>query len=367
MGERSLAMAILIGGAIFGCKSASHSNLKVSDTLRNSSLVYDFCAPRKASADQAAVWNFSKIDSELTELLAAIAARYGPSAPFAAYPYAYRNMTKRRDYARCPQGTFPAEAGNREALLFDKNNKLNNAINHHLADITSKQYRHSVAGCLFPQEVKNASWGPCYLQQTISAEKWDAMTAAMASTAYYLSSHMALALSALILDDAFWQSQGFANDSAARRIAAVRKFKASYDAFNGFLAANVGSIITDLEDGGFLRNSLIVTSSKFIGPFEQLVAGMFATIRTDSFNLGLAIASDLASQPAAAVAAFHPYMTVDATGGLVLGQKPDLPEFVKVSGQFSELNARLVKLESDSHFKMVNGMAKLIYRVSGKY
>ena len=85
----------------------------------------------------------------------------------------------------------------------------------------------------------------------------------------YISSHIALSLSAVILDDSFWNrtdlsmthAKGDRFPAINDRLFYVKRYKPSYDAFNKFLAVNLNTVSQALSDECLVAGNFLVLAA----------------------------------------------------------------------------------------------------------
>ena len=261
--------------ALFGsaCRSPQDKE-KTMSSLTAVESRWDFCqlkgiAPDAQSRD---LWSAETVQDQLQRLLD---EPFMGRAPWSAYTVAYKKMTAERDLARCNS-------------RLKSSDEIMDQMNHLLADIMTRSFVTLMRQC--PTGSPDVP-GFCPLVAKIKAENYDALSAAMASTGVYLSSHLALSVAAIAYSDDFWDASPFAethrmgrpwSDVRAARLAQIKRFKPTFDRFNGFLANQLTTVATALKDADMVKGdglNLVTGLSRLI-PFR---ASLFGRIRDDAF------------------------------------------------------------------------------------
>ncbi|RZA14754.1 MAG: hypothetical protein EOP10_27500, partial [Proteobacteria bacterium] len=248
----------------------------------------DFCDIKglERSPYLSTLWGAETVSYQIGELIQDSNV-YG--TPWMSYPVAYRRMTAARDIARC-SGTLKAA------------DKVDVRINHLLSDIMTRWYVLTVKECAASGATLGTNAGFCPLMKKMKAEKYDSLSAAMSSTAVYISSHISLALSAIAFDDAFWDETGLEQtynngkhervNYMAARIAILKRYKPSFDAFNAFLANNLTTVGSALKEAKLLSGDVLNFAAGLsrVIPFRALA---FGKIRDDAFANALMLVDTL--------------------------------------------------------------------------
>lgn len=239
---------------------------------------WDFCATQGLASDPQApkLWSAATVQAQLAALRAE--AEMGTS-PWGAYTVAYQKMTAARDKERC------------EGRLVSQDPFMNQ-LNHLLSDVMTRWFvtitRHCLKGAYQDES------GFCSLMERIKSEDYDALSAAMASTGVYLSSHLALSLAATAYVDDFWDASPYPETHSSSdfpreaRMARLRAFKPTYDQFNSFLADQLTLVSSALDEAQMIKGSSlsVVTGMARYLPFR---ASLFGRIRDDAFRTALEI------------------------------------------------------------------------------
>ena len=256
------------------------------NTQPESMKVYDFCDPSRADM----VWTRPEIESKLNSLV--------DNPPvyntiMEAYPHAYITMTGERDKERCGDGALVSGY------------EISNYINHLLADIMTRYLHKITKDCAENPALSIEDYGLCYNQKKFQDNpKLDSLTAFLESTSVYISSHIALSLSAVILDDSFWNrtdlsmthAKGDRFPAINDRLFYVKRYKVNYDAFNKFLAVNLNTVSQALSDECLVAGNFLVLAAK-AGQKIPLGAPLFEKIRTRAFEDALTVAKSFAKDP----------------------------------------------------------------------
>ena len=246
---------------------------------------WDFCqlsGKRKSDARKHPdLWSAETVQQEL-EILR-LKPQMGQS-PWAAYTVSYKSMTAARDKNRC-DGRLVSE------------DEFQNNMNHLLSDIMTRWYVTITESCLSDPSGGAQIPGFCPLMQRIKTENLDSLSAAMGTTAVYLSSHLALSLAAMVHVDDFWASspdeRTHTGDRASQikaRVEQLKSFKPTFDRFNSFLADNLITVAKSLKEANMIKGDAL----NFVSGLARLVpfrASMFGKIRDDAFAAALDIAA----------------------------------------------------------------------------
>jgi hypothetical protein len=268
-------------------------------------------------------WGRQEVQAQVRRVLRSDA--FGCS-PHSAYVAAYAAMTDARDVARCLAGS-PMKP---ETVL---DTRLNDA----LSDIMTRNYLQIAEGCQTraagavsaSADLRN---GFCEMHARAKRENWSALRVALGSTAHYLSTHIALALSTLPHVDALWVGTGATTIHA--RVVAMRGYRKNYQAFNQFLGDNVLTVIRALKSGGlapadFGSETLQLIAS--LGPAAPIASGIIGNRRDVAFETALRIA-ELIPQGQ------HPWTVVDPNGQASMrAQIADAPAFPRLDALTYEL------------------------------
>jgi hypothetical protein len=193
--------------------------------------------------------------------------------------------------------------------------ELDARLNDALSDLMTRNYVAIVAHCLqTPEDLvsEGADVGRafCNLHNEAQRENWDALRVALGSTAIYLSSHIALALSTLPHVDDLWVDTP--HRTLDQRVARMKEYKPVYDAFNAFLAANIDTVASALDDAGLLRGSALMQASQLadrISPIKHA----FALVRDEAFDAGIKLALLTPTRK-------HPWTVLRANGSVAMAE-----------------------------------------------
>jgi hypothetical protein len=299
-------MGILAFGGS-GCRTSddlSADDAQLASTGDESA--YDFCklseTPAPNPAD-AATWNAARVQQEIRSLRDAATIK---GTPWSAYPALYLRMTAQRDVERCGGRLQPA-------------NRTSRYLNDRLADVMTRFYVLETAKCAAGQPPAHGGAGFCAMMQRVRAERHDALTAAMAMTSIYISSHIASSLRAVAADEPFWRSLGIADtvqQDPARamraRIALLAAYRPDFDRFNLFLADQLPTVVDALEEERLLRNGalgLAVSLAKQI----SFRAVFFKRIRDRAFETAVEDAAELGGRAHPMLVPVGDGLRVDAT------------------------------------------------------
>lgn len=291
MARRSaiLALFCLIHGSM-GCQTRTRSGESrlrslepVGPHIEAMDHPYNFC-PLKGVASslvERRPWSGETVQKALTDLIQAPDIR---GTVWAAYPVAYRRMTAARDRERCGGGVLASP---------DLGLAL---INHHLSDIMTRWLVFETGACASRPLSSLPQNGLCGMMRRATVEKFDALSAAMAMTAVYISSHLAISLAAIGVDDLFWQDfpdpatrPGAGSDAQimAARLAWLTRYKPNFDQFNTFLANNLKTVADALTEAGMLEGQGLKLAV-FLAQGVPCKAGLFGAIRDRAFGAALA-------------------------------------------------------------------------------
>lgn len=278
-------VAILIALGLGSCQtSRDHSQ---SQTLAVQSLYQDFCKIHDMTSDITIpqIWGAENVQFHIDQVIhqATIA-----NTPWVAYPVAYKKMIAARDKERC-------------GGVLSSTNQLHARINDLLSDIMTRFYLANVDLCAASDAKLGKKYGFCALMARMRNERFDALSAAMASTGLYLSSHITLSLSAIIFADDFWESSDFQethrssggwNNVVNARIEHIKSYKPLYDKFNLFLADNIKTVATALSDAGLIEGDVLnfISGVTKYTPFRALP---FGKIRDDAFAMAIELGKTL--------------------------------------------------------------------------
>jgi hypothetical protein len=250
-------------------------------------LYTDFCKLRGVQVDitESQIWSAQSVQYHLQQL---IAQSKIVNTPWVAYPSAYLKMTAARDESRC-------------AGVLRSDDAFNARVNDLLSDLMSRFYMIQVDLCASSDATLGQGNGFCPLMARMKKEKFDSLSAAMSSTGVYISSHITLALVAIIFADDFWQASPYpetyrksAEWSAvlSARIEKIRRYKPLFDKFNGFLADNIKTVAKALSDAKLLKGDVLYFLSG-VGQYVPFKALAFGKIRDDAFSLALELATEI--------------------------------------------------------------------------
>lgn len=280
-----VVVGLLLFLSLAGClsvKAGQESNL-----LGTQLLYQDFCGLSgvRHSTSQAELWSAETVHFQIKQLLQHPKIK---NSVWSAYPVAYLRMTAARDRERC-HGVLRSD------------NVFHARVNDLLSDLMTRFYVAQVDECADSDAQLVTNAGFCNLMAQMRDEQFDSLSAAMASTGLYISSHITLALVAIIYADDFWASSPFTethrdhgawSEIVARRVERLRSFKALFDRFNGFLADNIVTVAQALGDAQLLNGDVlrfVAGVGRFV-PFKSL---MFGRIRDDAFALALELAHEM--------------------------------------------------------------------------
>ena len=308
----------------------------VFSSIAHASFQYDFC-----SGGSTRLWSRYKIDKEIDSLIAHKDIR---NTSKVAYPVIYKYMTEDRDKRRCQGGSLESE-------VF-----VSNLIGHLLADTMTRFLVKETARCApQPSLSKKKLYGICGVSQRLSKNaRFDMISGAMLSTSVYISSHIALSLSAIVFDDRFWnslygvqQAHGSALDKevAGERIRLIKKFRPTFDLYNAFLAGSLLLVEKSLTDYGLISGHHL-RSAASLSNNSPIVRGVFRSIRSLAFNEALDLAQKW--QPTD-----HP-MIGARRGEFTISDGIFQKDFVYPSS--------LIRLENRAVLRLANPGMRFIYR-----
>lgn len=270
----------LLPALLAGCVTAEDELPSIEETTTPR----PFCAlaqpttPWTRGAYHTTVWSAATVQREIRATLLATGLRCSPQG---AYLTVYARMTAARDAGRCAAGDplRPVDA-------------LDVRLNDALSDVMTRNYLDIARRCA------SGSGGPlpdpadpgglwCEMHREALRDNRDAVRIATGSTGLYLSSHLALAVSALPHLDALWLGTPYT--SLRARLDRMQAFKPTYDAFNAFLARNLDTVADALGQGGLLRGPSFGVAA---GLAERLFpsALAFGRIRDVAWARGLNLA-----------------------------------------------------------------------------
>lgn len=246
---------LLMGPATLGlvlasCRTSDPSAVKEKVAVTSVAPNYDFCNLSRTATPNSAgalTWNAARVQVQIKELLTASSIK---SKPWAAYPALYLRMTRERDKERCGGRLQPESV-------------TSQFIGDRLADIMSRFYVLETAECANKEALRRGA-GFCGLMRKSLDDQYDALSMAMASTAIYISSHIAQSLRAIVGDEPFWQALGEPQAlhadrelAMSRRIALLKDYRKDFDRFNGFLADQIATVVAALDEEGLLRTGAL--------------------------------------------------------------------------------------------------------------
>ena len=290
-----LAALIASGSTLLsGCihrgpsKDGSHSNPSGSRATDGAGDVafYDFCQIKGSTVDvgSARPWGAEMVQKAISDLIASPSIK---NTVWSAYPVAYRRMTAKRDEARCFGRLVNADA-------------RINLINHHLSDIMTRWLVLETAQCAAMPLSSMPGEGLCGVMQWSARDKLDGLSEALASTAAYISSHIAISLSAVIVDDAFWAAfpdpkthRGVKSlDSVLEaRITWVKAYKPTFDLFNPFLGDHLETVAEALKEAGLVKGNTL-NLAVYMTKNLSCKATLFGSIRDKAFEAALSYTKD---------------------------------------------------------------------------
>lgn len=275
-GRRLLLPSLLGAMTVFATACRTPSSSSESSVSANQQK-WDFCQQQGLATDpnSSELWSAETVQAELQKLLN---EPFMGRSPWSAYLISYQKMTAARDKARCT-GTLRSS------------DSLMQNMNHLLSDIMTRWYVTLMREC----QVRSIEVpGFCPLVKTIKTKNYDALSAAMAATGIYLSSHLALSLSAIAYADDFWDAtplpethrgSGSWQEVRTARLRYLKKFKPTYDAFNGFLGNEIKTVATTLKDADLIKGNTLNLAAG-LSNFVPHRAAFFGRIRDEAFEAG---------------------------------------------------------------------------------
>ena len=265
-----------------GTRRAQESNLLVTQSLYR-----DFCDLSGVSrvTGQTQLWSAETVQFQINELLRQPKIK---NSVWSAYPVSYLKMTAARDEARC-RGVLRS------------NDAFYARVNDLLSDLMTRFYVAEAGACAKSDATLISNGGICTLMARMRDERFDSLSAAMASTGLYISSHISLALIAIIYADDFWdaspypethQNQRAWDQILSARVMRLRTYKPLFDKFNGFLADNIATVAQALGDANLLNGDIlrfVAGVSRYV-PFKSM---MFGRIRDEAFAIALDLAGKM--------------------------------------------------------------------------
>ena len=247
---------------------------------------YDFCRQTEvtASLGERAHWSAPMVQKVLTDLIESPNIKH---TAWAAYPVSYKRMTAARDKERCGGALSGKSLGMDAATL-----RGTQLINHHLADVMTRWLVYETKTCTEMPLTSLPKNGLCGLMARQKSENFDTISSAVSTSGVYISSHIALSLSAVAADDDFWDQ--FPDPKTRRTtepvstIPAARfwwlsRYKPHFDLFNQFLADNLKTVAYALSDAKLIRgNSLNIAAH--VGETIFCRALPFGAIRDRAFD-----------------------------------------------------------------------------------
>jgi hypothetical protein len=287
-------------------------SLFATPTVQND-INYDFCNTSAAlEADPATdpiqtlrLWNAQDVQEQLRTLTNDANLL---DTPWNSYPITYVAMTKARDFERC------------HGILATPNLK-HQLIGDLLADMMSRWLALSMMSCGANTNQGDPTYGFCAAMDRTLSSNIDTLGSALEITSVYLSSHMAMALAAVVHDDLFWNGEfppathcpSFGQKTCPQqvileRIRWVEDYKVHYNRNNRFLAKNVVTIIKTLRQACYIRGEFFETSATLAQQLPLPVLELFfGNIRDKTFRAGLELAKTI--DPSA-----HPMLAKGADG-----------------------------------------------------
>lgn len=267
-----------------GCRTPDEPPGDESRLASTDEADYAFCQLSQAGAPNrgsSATWNAARVQQEIRSLLGSQAIK---GTPWAAYPALYLRMTAQRDIERCG-GRL--QSASREAQL----------IGDRLADLMTRFYVLETSQCA-SSETPDQAAGFCALMRRARAERYDSLSAAMASTAIYISSHIASSLRAVASDEPFWQSLGVPDTLQAdparamqARIVLLKAYRPDYDRFNGFLADQLATVVGALTEERLLGNGALAAAAG-LAKHISFRSCFFSRIRDMAFTAAIEDAAE---------------------------------------------------------------------------
>lgn len=326
---------ILMTTFLISCQAIDKSEL--SQEFAEQERRYGFC---QSSSSSSQVWNRAEIERQLYDLISNSKVKDSIKE---AYPNGYITMTGERDKERCGEGRLVS------------NNEYSNFINHYLADIMTRYLHKITLDCSESHSLVQGDLGICSLQKKFDdSKKLDSVSAFLESTSVYISSHIALSLAAVALDDQFWASFPDTNVHASQdstktinaRLKYIEEYKPVYDGFNEFLAENLSTVTAALSKECLVKGDFLNLAAN-IGQSVPFGASLFGNIRDKAFYEAIDLAKSFSSGPDA-----HPMIT-ESNGTHYV-------DFERYDYGYSYPNS-LRKLEEFSRDAMINPLSRAIY------
>ena len=275
-----------------GCQHRSagrdfdESGLSATTSLSSIPDTYDFCQVEDTAPDVQSIrpWNAAMVQKGITDLLD---EPHIKGTIWAAYPTAYRRMAAARDESRC------------SGVLRDDDRRIN-LINHHLSDVMSRWLVLETSQCAIKPITSMPESGICGVMRRAKNNNLDGLSEALASTAVYISSHLAMALTAVSLDDVFWAvfpdpatQRGVRSLDAVldARMTWIKSYKPAFDRFNPFLADHLNTVAVALHEAGFVKGDLL-NFATYVAKALPCKAALFGSIRDRAFEVALSYSKD---------------------------------------------------------------------------
>jgi hypothetical protein len=354
--QRLILSLAVLGGETGGFGQNSASQVR--------SINYDFCTideviPHGVAREASEVWGRATIQQELRAL---IIDPVIADTPWNAYPISYLTMTDARDQERC-HGNLASR---------DRANRL---IGDLLADYMTRGLIAASRTC--PTLSPGISTGLCGAMGRIKNRRMGALEAALDVTSVYLSSHMAEALVAVILDDSFWNQEFPANthcrstpsENGQRlcprsilqaRLAWIQRYKIHYDKNNQFLSQNLVTVIRSLQNACYLGTPLPNVGAGLISQVPG-ISLIFGQIRDRTFRAALAWA---ATNPIR-----HPMLQWNPQEGIFVPRKGEYHPFTIMPAPLrdAEDNGRSVLLGAQWLTRLLGPLASRSWSELGEF
>lgn len=260
-------------------------------TLSRQIFVGNFCASKVYEASylnkeqSESIWSANDVQQFIEDV-----GNNLKCTPNAAYTFAYKRMTKERDKARC--------GGNLSPKSF-----TNEIFNDALSDLMSRYYVNTWAVCNDDNN-NNLPTGAdlgnmwCNLANDSYQHNYNSIHVAMASTSIYLTTHMGLAVSALVQADNLWEEySAYEVDTLEKRVdILMNEYEPLYDGFNVFLSEHLGTVEFALHDFGLTSGKIFHIASIIAEKANTPVGLVFEKIRTKTFQLGLQLGIEIPRQ-----------------------------------------------------------------------
>ena len=321
---------------IVSCLNKTSNSSQFSDTQPESMKVYDFCLKNYPNSK---VWSRPTIESNLRELVDNPPVH---NTILESYPNAYITMTAQRDIERC---------GSSGKLV--SGYEISNYINHQLADLMTRYLDKITHDCSVKPSLSKESYGICYNQKRfLESKNLDSVTSFLESTSVYISSHIAISLSAVLLDDEFWDNSSYHMAHSSKpshirdRIFYTKRYKVNYDAFNEFLAANLTTVSKALKQECLISGNTLVLGAK-VGENIPALSNSFGKIRDKAFDEAIDLAIKWQNTP-------------DSNPMIVKKSGKYTVDFSQYDYDFMYTDS-LRKLEDFSKGAVVNDLSRIIY------